>query len=192
MGYFELLILAISLVFDTFAVSVSGGISLPKSIKLSKKAMIMAFFGFFQAVYLFFGWFVGEKFAHHITQWDHWIAFAILLYLGSKMIYDGVKGEGGSNGTVNLLSMKSLFFLATATSIDAVAVGASLAFVAIGTTKIIFTVLTTFAVTFLASYAGLQGGKRVGDKVGGRASVLGGSILLVIGTKILIEHLMTH
>lgn len=189
MGYLELLVLAISLVFDTFAVSVSGGITLPKNIKFTKKAMIMAFFAFFQAGYLFLGWFIGEKFAHHITQWDHWIAFSILAYLGGKMLYDGIKGGEDSGGNINLLSLKSLLFLATATSIDAIAVGASLAFVSIGSGQMAFVTFATFAATFFASYAGLQGGKKLGDRVGGRASILGGVILIVIGIKILIEHL---
>ena len=77
MTNFELLILAISLTFDTFAVSVGGGISMP-TLKFKKKAIIMAFFGVFQAAYLFAGWFVGAKAAYFITEWDHWVAFAIL------------------------------------------------------------------------------------------------------------------
>ena len=90
----ELLILAVSLTFDTFAVSVGGGISL-KDIKLSKKAQIVAFFGFFQAAYLFAGWFIGGKFANFIVEWDHWVAFGILAYLGGKMLFGaiGKKGE---------------------------------------------------------------------------------------------------
>ena len=92
MTNFELLILAISLTFDTFAVSVGGGISMP-NLKFSKKAMIMAFFGVFQAAYLFLGWFVGGKFASFIVEWDHWVAFAILTYLGGKMVVGAIKGE---------------------------------------------------------------------------------------------------
>ena len=96
MTHIELLILAVSLTFDTFAVSVGGGISLP-DVKFSKKAMIIAFFGIFQAAYLFAGWFVGGKFANFISEWDHWIAFVILMWLGGKMVYGTFKGGDEEN-----------------------------------------------------------------------------------------------
>ena len=86
----ELLILAVSLTFDTFAVSVGGGISMP-NMKLSKKAMVIAFFGIFEAAYLFAGWFVGGKAANFILEWDHWVAFIILTYLGGKMLFEAIK-----------------------------------------------------------------------------------------------------
>lgn len=188
MSYAELLILAISLTFDTFAVSISGGISLP-NIKFSKKAIIMAFFGVFQALYLFIGWFVGGKFAHFIVQWDHWVAFAILLYLGGKMLYEGIKNNDDEPGSVNLLSYKKIAVLATATSIDAIAVGVSLAFADIPTLKIMVVTVMTLVATMIASYIGLQGGRRLGNRVGSKASIWGGVILIFIGVRIVVEHL---
>lgn len=189
MTYLELLILAVSLTFDTFAVSVGGGISL-KDIKLSKKAQIVAFFGFFQGAYLFFGWFVGGKFANIISEWDHWIAFAILTYLGGKMFF-GAFSKQEEEHLPDFLSWKKLFFFATATSIDAVAVGASLALLEIDTTAISITTLFTVIATAAASWLGLHGGRKLGDKVGKRAEMWGGVVLIVIGMKILIEHAIT-
>ncbi len=190
MTYLELLILAVSLCFDTFAVSVGGGISLP-NIKFSKKAMIIAFFGVFQAAYLFAGWFVGGKFANVISEWDHWVAFVILIWLGGKMVYGFFKkGDEDEEAPKksDFLCVKKLAVLATATSIDAVAVGASLALVQIGLVRIAFTTVATFLSTAAAAYIGLQFGKKLGSKVGSKAELLGGVVLIIIGMKILIEH----
>ena len=216
MTNFELLILAISLTFDTFAVSVGGGISMP-TLKLKKKAIIMAFFGVFQAAYLFAGWFVGAKAASFIVEWDHWVAFAILTYLGGKMFLgalkggdsaEGASGAAGSSGALgaagssgasgvsgtskrDFLCFKRLAVLATATSIDAIAVGASLAMLDISLQQIGFTTLMTFIATAVASFIGLQGGSKLGHKAGKKAEIWGGVILILIGMKILIEHVIT-
>ena len=191
MTNFELLILAISLTFDTFAVSVGGGIAIP-NLKLSKKAMIMAFFGIFQAAYLFLGWFVGGKFANFIVEWDHWVAFAILTYLGGKMAIGAVKGgDDEETSKKDFLCVKRLAVLATATSIDAIAVGASLAMLEIDVPHILNTTFFTFVATAIAAFIGLQGGSRLGHKVGKKAELWGGVILILIGMKILIEHVIT-
>ncbi len=190
MTYIELLILAVTLCFDTFAVSISGGISLP-NIKMLRKAKIVAFFGFFQAAYLFAGWFVGGKFANFITGWDHWVAFAILTYLGGKMFLSYFSKEEKEEELPCFLSWKKLAFFATATSIDAVAVGASLAMLQITAVKIGVTTLFTFIATAAASFIGLQGGRKFGDKVGKKAEMWGGVVLIFIGIKILIEHVIT-
>ena len=187
----ELLILAISLTFDTFAVSVGGGIAMP-NLKLSKKAMIMAFFGAFQAAYLFLGWFVGGKFANFIVEWDHWVAFAILTYLGGKMAIGAVKGgDDEETNKKDFLCVKRLAVLATATSIDAIAVGVSLAMLEIDIPHILNTTFFTFAATAVAAFIGLQGGSRLGHKVGKKAELWGGVILILIGMKIVIEHVIT-
>lgn len=188
----ELLILAISLTFDTFAVSVGGGISMP-NMKLSKKAMVIAFFGVFQAAYLFAGWFIGGKAANFIIEWDHWVAFAILTYLGGKMLIGAIKSDSQEQerSKSDFLCIKRLAILATATSIDAIAVGASLAMLQINTTQIIYTTSYTFTATAIASFIGLQGGSKLGHKAGKKAELWGGVILIVIGIKILIEHVIT-
>ncbi len=200
---FELLLLAMSLCFDTFAVSVGGGLSL-RNVKFSKKAVIMAFFAFFQAGLLCAGWLTGSLFANYIMDWDHWIAFAILLYIGGKMIADNFS-EGLGNGkntlhideqtgcgrekSINLLDYKTLVILSVATSIDAVAVGVSLALVDITAVKMCFTIAATFIFTALASYIGLVGGENIGCRIGAKASILGGVVLVLIGIKIVIEHI---
>jgi putative Mn2+ efflux pump MntP len=196
MTHFELLVLAISLTFDTFAVSVGGGISMP-NMKLSRKAMVIAFFGVFQAAYLFAGWFLGDQAASFIVEWDHWVAFVILTYLGGKMFLGALKGddssESGDGGASkrDFLCIKRLAVLATATSIDAIAVGASLAMLDIDMMHIGFTTLYTFVATAVAAYIGLQGGSKLGHKAGKKAEIWGGVILIVIGMKILIEHVIT-
>ncbi len=192
MTNFELLILAISLTFDTFAVSVGGGISMP-NMKLSRKAMVIAFFGVFQAAYLFAGWFAGDKAASFIVEWDHWVAFVILTYLGGKMFLGAIKGDDSEEETSkrDFLCLKRLAVLATATSIDAIAVGASLAMLDISPLQIGYATFFTFIATAVASYIGLQGGSKLGHKAGKKAEIWGGVILIVIGMKILIEHVIT-
>ena len=195
MTHFELLVLAISLTFDTFAVSVGGGISMP-NMKLSRKAMVIAFFGVFQAAYLFAGWFLGDQAASFIVEWDHWVAFVILTYLGGKMFLGAIKGDDSSESgdgasKRDFLCIKRLAVLATATSIDAIAVGASLAMLDIDMMHIGFTTLYTFVATAVAAYIGLQGGSKLGHKAGKKAEIWGGVILIAIGMKILIEHVIT-
>ena len=191
MTNFELFVLAVSLTFDTFAVSVGGGIAMP-DLKFAGKARIMVFFGVFQAVYLFAGWFIGGKFASYIIEWDHWVAFAILTYLGGKMFFGALKGgEEQEQGKRDFLCLKRLAVLATATSIDAIAVGASLAMLDIDLLHIANTTFFTFIATAAAAYIGLQGGSRLGRKAGKKAEIWGGVILILIGMKILIEHAIT-
>lgn len=197
---FELLLLAISLCFDTFAVSLGGGLSV-RNVKFSKKAVIMAFFAFFQAGLLLLGYAVGASFASYIMDWDHWIAFVILSYIGGKMIIENFsegfgKKEDNTNEQcnckktgINLLRYKTLVTMCIATSIDAIAVGASLAFISIPTLKMIFTVLMTFIFTALACYIGITGGEKIGCRIGAKATLVGGLVLVLIGVKILAEHI---
>lgn len=191
MTYLELLILAISLTFDTFAVSVGGGISLQET-KYTRKAAIVAFFGIFQAACLFAGWLIGGKAANFIIEWDHWVAFAILVYLGGRMFLGALHNKNDGTGEKpDFLSWRKLFVFAVATSIDAIAVGASLAMLSIDIARISVATLFTFAATAAASFIGLQGGEKLGLKAGRKAEIWGGVILILIGFKILIEHLVT-
>ena len=153
--------------------------------------MVIAFFGVFQAAYLFAGWFVGGKAANFILEWDHWVAFIILTYLGGKMLFEAIKkgDEEQQTSKRDFLCIKRLAVLATATSIDAIAVGASLAMLQISTAQIAYTTFWTFAATAAASYIGLQGGSKLGHKAGKKAEIWGGVILIVIGMKILIGHM---
>lgn len=162
------------------------------NLSFKKKARIMVFFGIFQAAYLFAGWFAGSRFANFIIEWDHWVAFAILTYLGGKMFLGALKGEQEQEqGRRDFLCLKRLAVLATATSIDAIAVGASLAMLDIDLLHIANTSLFTFIATAVAAYIGLQGGSKLGYKAGKKAELWGGVILILIGMKILIEHVIT-
>lgn len=191
MSYIELIILALSLSFDTFAVSIGGGTLLP-DIKPAGKIKIMLFFALFQAGFLFAGWFVGGKFAHIITNWDHWMAFTLLGYIGGKMIYSSLKScdcAGKESDAACMLQTRKLIILSVATSIDAVAVGISLAFINLTLHKMYYATLITALVTAAASYTGLAGGRKLGCYIGRRAEMIGGIILILIGVKILIDHL---
>ena len=198
MTVFELLLLAVSLCFDTFAVSLGGGMSV-RNVKFSKKAVIMAFFAFFQAGLLFLGWAVGASFASYIMEWDHWIAFVILSYIGGKMAIEnykeGFKADSAgqncccSQKGINLLRYRTLITMCIATSIDAIAVGASLAFVNISPFHTFFVTVMTFLFTALACYIGITSGEKIGCRIGSKASFAGGAVLMLIGVKILVEHL---
>ena len=185
MTYLELVLLAVGLCFDTFAVSIGGGIQTPQMTSLQRVKAISVF-GILQAMFLFAGWVAGTFFASFINEWDHWIAFVILLYLGGKMVYEGASHkEDDDEQTADFLKLKRLALLAVATSIDAVAVGVSLAFIL----KVGFAVLSTAVITALASYIGVKWGQVLGTRIGKKAEIAGGVILVTIGIKILVEHL---
>lgn len=191
MSYIELIILALSLSFDTFAVSIGGGTLLP-DIKPADKIRIMLFFALFQAGFLFAGWFIGGKFAHIITNWDHWMAFTLLGYIGGKMIYGSLKScdcAEKERDAACMLQTRKLVVLSIATSIDAVAVGISLAFINLTLHKMCYATLITALITAAACYTGLAGGRKLGCYIGRRAEMIGGVILIFIGAKILIDHL---
>ena len=132
-------------------------------------------------------------------KWDHWIAFSILLYIGGKMIVENIPGGFGQQksdsdcsckkNSINLLNYRTLVTLSIATSIDAVAVGVSLALVSISALKMCFATVMTFIFTALASYIGLAGGEKIGCRIGAKATVIGGAVLIAIGIKILLEHI---
>ena len=195
MGWFELFLLAVSLCFDTFAVSVSGSCSI-KNAPAWRILLICSVFGIFQGAFTLIGWLGGMSFHHLISSLDHWIALALLLYIGVKMCMEGVsnlrkarRGESCAEVSVNLLSGKTLVLSSIATSIDAVAVGISLALVKLPFLKIGICTAMVFVCTALASLAGLLGGRRLGASVGKKSEILGGLILIAIGARILIEHL---
>ncbi len=186
MSFITLLFLALSLSADAFAVAVATGIS-QKSIKISE-AIKMAFsFWFFQALMPIIGFFLASIFSEYITSYDHWIAFFLLWYIGWNMIYEWWKWNDETIEEKNVFGLKSLITLGIATSIDALAVGVSLT---ASTQDILFPALMIGLVTFLFSYLGVEFGKKWGNHVGSRSEIIGGLILIGIGTKILIEHLI--
>lgn len=185
----DIWLLAVGLAMDCFAVSIASGIIM-KRIRL-RPMLSMAFaFGFFQALMPLIGWIGASSFSHLIEDWDHWIAFAILAFLGGRMVCESFKDEECHK--FDPTNPKVLLTLAVATSIDALAVGISFAFVG---TYSISTILPPIGiiglVSFVLSLAGLMFGICFGHGLARklRAELWGGIILIAIGTKILIEHL---
>ncbi|MGN0569153.1 MAG: manganese efflux pump MntP family protein [Candidatus Fimenecus sp.] len=184
MGIGELIIISLGLSMDAFAVAVCKGLNMRK-IDYGQTALIAFFFGGFQALMPFIGWLLGKQFESYIISIDHWIAFALLGFIGGKMIYEAFKDEDALAG-VEKLDLKELTVLAIATSIDALAVGITFAFLK---ADIKISVLLIGTITFLLSGAGVFIGHKFGEKYKNKAELAGGVILVLIGLKILVEHL---
>lgn len=187
MSLVEIILLSVSLCFDTFAVSISSGICLPQISKL-KFFRIILVFAILQSSLFFIGWIAGKGFLDYISSVDHWIAFLLLFYVGSKMLYDSLS-KRDSEYCADLRNTRILIFSALATSIDAIAAGVSLAIIQLSGTKILITLLIIAFTTATASFVGIKGGRKIGNKIGKRAELTGGLILILIGIKILMEHL---
>ena len=182
MSVVELFILAVGLSMDAFAVSICKGLSLGE---ISGKHMCIAgvWFGGFQALMPLIGFLAGSIFADMITKYDHWIAFVLLLFIGGKMVKEALGEEESVDSS---MSVKSMFLLAVATSIDALAVGVTFAFLEVA---IIPAVSFIGAVTFAFSAAGVKIGSVFGAKYKSKAELCGGIVLILLGIKILIEGL---
>ena len=178
MSIFELFILAIGLSMDAFAVSICKGLSLGK-IKVKHMLIAGLWFGGFQALMPLIGYFLGSFFADMITKYSHWIAFILLLFIGGNMIKESFDEEENVNAD---MGVKNMFLLAVATSIDALAVGVSLAFLKV---NIIPAVSFIGCITFVCSAA--KKGSIFGDKYRSKAGLCGGIILILIGVKILLD-----
>ncbi len=184
MGIIELILISIGLSMDAFVVSIGKGISLTDTNK--KKMLIIAlFFGGFQALMPLLGYFIGTTFSEYITNYDHWIAFVLLAYIGINMIIEALGHD--EDDTADSFNIKEIFILAIATSIDALAVGVT--FALLPNINITTSVITIGIITFVLSYIGVMFGKKIGEKFGKISEIFGGVILISIGTKILIEHL---
>ena len=186
----EIWLLAIGLAMDCLAVSIASGIIL-KRIQWRPMLVTAFFFGLFQAIMPLLGWLGASTFSHLIESVDHWIAFAILAFLGGRMIKESFKEEDCCQ-RFNPASLKVVITMAIATSIDALAIGVSFAFLGIKScSSILYPVGIIGFVSFLMSLIGLIFGIRFGCGIARklRAELWGGIILILIGTKILIEHL---
>ena len=183
MGIIELLLLAIGLSMDAFAVSVCKGLAMPK-ITLGKALTAGIWFGGFQALMPLAGYFLGIQFKDKITAVDHWIAFVLLGAIGINMIKEAMSGEC-DNGDGSL-DFRTMFVLAVATSIDALAVGITFAFLHVDIVPAVsFIGITTFTLSAL----GVKVGNIFGTRYKAKAELVGGIILVLLGIKILIEHL---
>lgn len=186
MGFAELLLLAVGLSMDAFAVSICKGLSMKKATV--KAGMICGgWFGGFQALMPLIGFFLGTMFAGAIEAFDHWVAFGLLAIIGINMLKEAFeKGCDCENHDADL-SAKTMFIMAVATSIDALAVGISLAMA--GNVNIWTAVALIGAITFAMSTAGVKIGNVFGSRFEKKAQIAGGVILILLGIKILLEHL---
>ena len=183
MGIMELFLLASGLSMDAFAVSVCKGLAMP-GITVKKASIVGVWFGGFQALMPLLGYFLGTQFKDKITAIDHWIIFILLGIIGFNMIREALSGE--CEATDDALDIKTMFVLAVATSIDALAVGITFAFLNV---KIFSAVFFIGVTTFILSAAGVKIGNVFGTRYKAKAELAGGVILILLGTKILLEHL---
>lgn len=186
MGFFELFLIAVGLAMDAFAVSICKGLKMQR-FNVRHAGVIALAFGGFQALMPVIGWFLGKQFESYITGIDHWIAFALLAVIGGKMAVESFKKEEEDSSKENeKLDVKELLVLAVATSIDALAVGITFAFLQV---SIVPAVSLIGVITFVLSAVGVFIGHKFGAKFKSKAELAGGIILILIGLKILLEHL---
>ena len=186
MSIWEILLLAIGVSMDAFAVSIGKGLTV-KKVTVRELLCVALWFGGFQALMPLIGYFLGYSFADLVTKVDHWIAFGLLVLIGGNMVREALQG-GEEKPADSSFAFKNMLLLAIATSIDALAVGVSLAFLQV---NIWLAVAIIGLTTACFSAVGLLIGKKVGSRFHSGAELLGGIILIAIGLKILIEHLFS-
>lgn len=186
MGFAELLLIGVGLSMDAFAVAICQGLSMTK-IRWGHALTVGLYFGGFQALMPFIGWMLGSQFAGRIQRYDHWIAFILLAFIGGNMIRETLSDGEDEEAAVGAgVDHKKLFFMAVATSIDALAVGVTFAFL---DTAILPAISIIGCTTFCISVAGVAVGCWFGARYKKRAEITGGAILVLLGIKILLEHL---
>lgn len=183
MGLIELFLIAVGLSMDAFAVSVCKGLAMPKCT-FKKAAIVGLWFGGFQALMPAIGYILGAQFQEAIASIDHWIAFVLLALIGGNMIHEALDND--EEEAYASLDVKTMFLLAVATSIDALAIGITFAFLKV---NIIPAVCFIGIVTFIISFAGVKIGNVFGARYKNKAEIVGGIILILLGLKILLEHL---
>lgn len=183
MGFLELFLLAIGLSMDAFAVSICKGLAL-KQTRPRHMLIVGAWFGIFQALMPAIGYLLGSAFERYITAIDHWIAFILLVLIGGNMIREALSDE--EENADSSLGFRTMLMLAVATSIDALAVGITFAFLGVSLLPSVSLIGVT---TFVISAAGVRLGSVFGTKYQKKAGIAGGVILILIGLKILLEHL---
>ena len=186
MTVIELILIAIALSMDAFAVAVTSGIVADKP-SVREVLRLGLFFGGFQCLMPIIGWFLVSRISGYIEKVDHWIAFALLAFIGIRMIIGAFKKQDDDAPPSDPFAYKTLFLMGVATSIDALAVGASFALTDV---NIWISSAVIGVITFGLSILGVYIGKKVGELFQKRAELIGGIILVAIGVKILIEHLV--
>lgn len=184
MGIVELLVLSIGLAMDAFAVSICKGLSM-KKMSWKKAIIVGTYFGIFQAIMPIIGYFLSKGFESIVTNIDHWIAFILLGIIGGNMIKEALTPEHSENCNDNV-GFKTMIILALATSIDALAAGITFAFLKV---NLILAITLIGIITFTLSVIGTKIGNVFGDEYENKAEATGGVILILLGIKILLEHL---
>ncbi len=184
MDIVTILLIAVGLAMDAFAVSIAAGMSTDASCKRKNALLMASFFGGFQMLMPLIGWAVGLTLQDIISSIDHWVAFGLLAFIGAKMIYDSTKKDEAKTST---LKLAMLLTLAIATSIDALMVGLSFALLQ---TSIILPIVVIGVVTFTLSTTGFIFGHKLGQIFESRIKIIGGLTLIGIGLKILFDHML--
>lgn len=186
MGFVELFLIGVGLSMDAFAVSICKGLGM-KRVNYSHAFIIALFFGGFQAFMPLVGYLLGAQFAGFVSSFAHWIAFGLLAFIGGKMLWDAFHEEDEDDVAEDgdKIDLKELFMLAIATSIDALAVGVSFAFLEVSILPAIALIGVT---TFVISFGGVAIGNKFGSKYEKPSTIIGGVVLILIGLKIVIEH----
>ena len=187
MTFPEILLIAIGLAMDATAVSLAASFNL-RRVNPRQVFRFAFHFGLFQALMPVLGWLLGSTFAGYIQAWDHWLAFALLALIGGKAVWEAVRSGAGDAECPDPTRGGSLVMLSVATSIDALAVGLSFAMLEV---SVWYPAVVIGVVTAALSMAGMLLGCRIGNRCGRWAGLLGGIVLVGIGVKILIEHLVT-
>lgn len=182
MGIIEIILTSFALSMDALATSISKGLAIEK-INIKRSLIIALYFGIFQSIMPIIGFLLCNNFEYLITNIDHWIAFILLTSIGAKQLFETITDNSNINSNINF---KTMLPLAIATSIDALAVGITLSFLK---TNILIPSLIIGLITLIISFIGVLIGNKVGNKYEKKSKILGGIILIIIGIKILIEHL---
>jgi manganese efflux pump family protein len=182
LGFSYVLVIALSLSADCFAVAISSSIT-NRYLSIWHGLRIALFFGLFQSAMTFLGWLAGSKIINYISAYDHWIAFGLLALVGSRMLWESFHEE---NKIIDITRWWLIITLSIATSLDALAVGLSFAFLKV---NLALASVSIGIVAFIISVAGFLGGKILGKIIGKSSEIIGGIILIAIGIRILVEHL---
>ena len=186
MSFWVLIGIAVGLSMDAFAVAVACSLALRRVS--ARQTFRMGFhFGLFQAMMPLIGWYTGQSAHQYIESWDHWVAFGLLAFVGGKAIYEALREQDDDLAQTDPTRGMSLVIFSVATSIDALAVGLSLAMMRV---EIFFPVAVIGVVTAAITSLGMHLGPRIGERFGPRMEVLGGLVLIGIGVKLLLSHLL--
>ena len=185
MELITLILLSVGLSVDSFAVSVSSGVIISE-ITFRKATRIAFSLAIFQAVMPLIGWFIGKRIESMVESFDHWLAFGLLAIIGGKMILESLKTHKDTARKSNPLELKVLLGMSLATSIDALVVGISFGFIQV---DLWFASIIIGFTTFVFSMLGILFGKKIGGRFGEKMEIIGGIVLILIGLKILLEHL---